>query len=154
MIILAIGLLVAAMLLCFLEIIVTSFGAMTALAVCCAIGSCWAAFRQDSTSGWVFIALNIVGMVTAFLISLRFFSKRLALPKSQTEEGGYVPVADLSNLVGKIGVAFTPLRPGGTAVIEDRKIDVVASGGFIEPNTRVRVLFVEGVKVVVERETL
>lgn len=153
---LAIALLAAAMLLCFLEILVVSWGAITALAVACAIGSCWAAFSVEggSGTGWLFVALNLIGMLGSFLVSLKFFSQRLALKNSQVEEGGYQPVADLGNLLGKSGVAFTMLRPGGTALIDGRKIDVVASGGLIEKDSRVRVLAVEGTKVVVERETL
>ena len=154
MLILASALLVAALALCFFEVLVISFGMMTALALACGAGSCWAAFREGPDTGWLFVCLNIFGMVAAFVVSLRFFSARLALRKTQVEEGGYQPVANLGNLVGKTGVAFTTLRPGGTALIDGQKVDVVAFGGFIEKDARVKVLSVEGVKVVVEREVL
>jgi membrane-bound serine protease (ClpP class) len=151
---LAIGLLVAAMALCFLEILVVSFGAMTAAALACAGGSCWAAFALGPNTGWSFVVLNAVGMIASFVVSFRLFSNRLALRQSQVEDGGYQPVADLSGLAGKSGMAFTTLRPGGTALIDGRKVDVVAAGGMIEQHARIKVLTVEGTKVVVEREVL
>jgi membrane-bound serine protease (ClpP class) len=150
----AIGLLVAALVLCFLEILVVSFGAMTAAALACAGGSCMAAFAISADAGWLFVVLNSVGIIASFVVSFRLFSDRLALRKSQVEDGGYQAVADLAGLAGKSGVAFTTLRPGGTALIDGRKIDVVASGGMIEKDVRIKVLSVEGTKVVVEREVL
>jgi membrane-bound serine protease (ClpP class) len=154
-VLLAIGLLIAAVALCFLEILVISFGLMTALALACAVGSCWAAYSSESPDAvWLFVFLNLAGMTAAFLVSFRFFSARLALSKTQVEEGGYQTTADLGSLVGKTGVAFTTLRPGGTALIDGQKVDVVASGGFIEKDARIKVLSVEGIKVVVEREVL
>jgi membrane-bound serine protease (ClpP class) len=151
---LAIGLLVAAAALSFLEILVVSFGMMTVLALACAAGSCWSAFGVGTGTGWVFVCLNIFGMTGAFLVSLKFFSSRLSLRKTQVEEGGYQTVANLGGLVGKTGVAFTTLRPGGTALIDGQKVDVVAFGGFIDKDARIKVLSVEGIKVVVEREVL
>ena len=56
---------------------------------------------------------------------------------------------DLGHLVGKQGVAITPLRPAGTCVIDDQRYDVVSDGGFVTANTRVEVVHTEGTRVVV-----
>lgn len=58
-----------------------------------------------------------------------------------------VPVSALA--VGMAGVAVTPLRPSGQADIDGRLIDVVADMGLIDPGTPVRVVRVEGMRVVV-----
>ena len=50
---------------------------------------------------------------------------------------------------GSEGETLTLLRPAGTARFGDRRIDVVSDGGFVAPGTRVRVLRVEGIRVVV-----
>lgn len=50
---------------------------------------------------------------------------------------------------GDLGVALTPLRPCGTASIAARRVDVLTDGDWIEPQTPVRVIRVEGTKVVV-----
>ena len=48
-------------------------------------------------------------------------------------------------------MAVTPLRPAGIIEIADRRIDAVSDGAFIDSGSRVRVLTVEGSRVVVER---
>ncbi len=50
---------------------------------------------------------------------------------------------------GAEGEAITLLRPAGTARFGGQRIDVVSDGGFVPPGTRVRVLRVEGIRVVV-----
>jgi membrane-bound ClpP family serine protease len=55
------------------------------------------------------------------------------------------------NLVGQIGVAENLLRPAGTIHIAGRRVDVVTRGEPIEAGAHVRVLEVEGNRVVVAR---
>lgn len=57
----------------------------------------------------------------------------------------------LEMLKGKSGRAVTPLRPAGTAVIEGKRVDVVAETGLIENDSLVNVVLVEGNRVVVRR---
>ena len=150
----AIALLVGAMVLFFLELFVPSMGFLTVAGLACAAGSCWVAFGVSPNTGWLFVGLNAVGAVAAVAAAFKVLPHSpLTLKRSEIEDGGYQPVEKPGELLGKVGVAFTTLRPGGTALIEGRKIDVVASGGFIEPNARVKVIAVEGFRVVVERET-
>jgi len=47
------------------------------------------------------------------------------------------------------GKALTILRPAGTVIINNERIDVVSEGGFIEQNTKVIVIKVEGARIVV-----
>ncbi|KYF70592.1 hypothetical protein BE11_44355 [Sorangium cellulosum] len=69
----------------------------------------------------------------------------------ETQRGGRGPDARLAAaLVGKEGRALTPLRPAGTVEIEDRAVDVVTDGLYVEAGTPVRVASVEGNRVVVE----
>jgi len=53
---------------------------------------------------------------------------------------------------GKTGEATTDLRPSGKARIDGDLVDVVTQGDFIERGDPVRVVEVEGVRVVVARE--
>lgn len=50
---------------------------------------------------------------------------------------------------GLAGVASTDLRPSGKARFGERLVDVVSSGDFIEAKTPIRVIEVEGARVVV-----
>ena len=60
---------------------------------------------------------------------------------------------DLVELVGVEGVTVTPLRPAGTMLVGEDRIDVVADGEFLAKGATVRVVEVEGTRVVVEAVT-
>lgn len=53
------------------------------------------------------------------------------------------------DLIGKVGVTFTPLRPAGTVIIDDERLDVVSEGSFTEKDKKVKVVKVEGSRIVV-----
>jgi membrane-bound serine protease (ClpP class) len=50
---------------------------------------------------------------------------------------------------GQEGVALTALRPAGAAQIGGQRVDVVADGGFVDAGRAVRVVVVEGARIVV-----
>ena len=51
------------------------------------------------------------------------------------------------------GYALTDLRPSGTVIIEDERVDVVSEGGFIKKGALVKIIKVEGSRIVV-RDTV
>jgi membrane-bound serine protease (ClpP class) len=53
--------------------------------------------------------------------------------------------------VGANGVALSILRPSGNAKFGDAIVDVITRGEFIEPATSIRVLAIEGSRIVVAR---
>src|SRR5699024_10161042 len=55
----------------------------------------------------------------------------------------------LYKFIGMEGVTVTPLRPAGTALFDNERIDVVSEGSFIELDKEVKVIKVEGMRVVV-----
>ena len=54
-----------------------------------------------------------------------------------------------TELLNGVGVALTHLRPSGTAKINGQRVDVVTETGFIERGTPVKVVAIEGVRIVV-----
>ena len=92
----------------------------------------------------------LVGMffLVKYLPKSTAFNK-LVLSESEHAEKGFVSYPSDKDLVGKEGIAFTTLRPGGTAEINGRRIDVVAESEFITQGTKIKVVRVEGIKVVV-----
>ena len=56
---------------------------------------------------------------------------------------------DRPELLNQTGVAFTQLRPAGTALIHGKRVDVLTEGELIERGTPVRVVAVEGMRVIV-----
>jgi membrane-bound serine protease (ClpP class) len=93
--------------------------------------------------------------VTVSIIMIKFFGKKISLfhkiilKDSTNTEKGYVSNKTRTDLIGKTGYSLTMLRPSGTAIIDQERVDVVTEGGFIEANKPIIVVKSEGVRVVV-----
>ncbi len=98
------------------------------------------------------LLVTLVVLVAGFWLATKYnFWRKVTLVNRQNREEGYVaPRQDLESLLGCRGVAATPLRPAGTALLEGNKVDVVTEGDFISPGTTVLVIRVEGTRVVVK----
>jgi len=77
------------------------------------------------------------------------FFRRMVLTDQTSSELGYVSYENRLELIGLEGRTLTPLRPSGSALFGDERLDVVSEGGFIEKDRKVRVVKVEGVRIVV-----
>ncbi|MUK87086.1 nodulation protein NfeD [Ornithinibacillus sp. L9] len=75
--------------------------------------------------------------------------RHVILRDRTTTELGYVSKENRLDLIGLEGVTVTPLRPSGTAILDDERLDVVSEGSFIAANKPIKVVKVEGVRVVV-----
>ncbi|MGH7517126.1 MAG: NfeD family protein [Gemmatimonadales bacterium] len=64
-------------------------------------------------------------------------------------EGGYISAPMRDDLVGRDAVAVTDLRPSGTALVGEERVDVVTEGEFITQGSPLRVLRSEGYRLVV-----
>jgi membrane-bound serine protease (ClpP class) len=98
--------------------------------------------------------LVLAGIILWILI--KFFGlkaswNKIVLSAKQTNEAGYVSSRDRSELLGQEGVTITQLRPSGFAKFGDRKEDVVSEGEIIPLGVKVKVIAVEGAKVVVRK---
>ncbi|MFB5087927.1 nodulation protein NfeD [Psychrobacillus sp. PGGUH221] len=106
---------------------------------------------QMSISVLIALTVAIVGMV----IIMKFFGKQLKvlnkviLSDATTTEQGYVSNVNRLELIGKVAVTMTPLRPAGTIRIGDERIDAVSDGSFVEKNKQVVIIKVEGSRIVV-----
>ena len=56
-----------------------------------------------------------------------------------------------NNSIGSIGYTINDLRPSGTVKFKNKKLDVVTSGEFIPKNTEVKIISIEGSKVIVRK---
>ena len=70
--------------------------------------------------------------------------KNISLDETQDTSMGYISNKYPDNLVGKIGKAYTVLRPSGKIIIGEEIYDATSSGGFIEKNSKVKVVSNEG----------
>lgn len=99
-------------------------------------------------SGAMLFALLGMFFLVKYLPKSTAFNK-LVLSESEKAEQGFVSYPSEKDLIGKTGIAFTTLRPGGTAEIDGRRIDVVADSEYIDKDVKIKVIRVEGIKVVV-----
>lgn len=67
-----------------------------------------------------------------------------------TDRGVVAGSGRYDGYVGRTGTARTALRPAGIAEFGDERLDVVTSGDLIDPGSAVRIVHVEGTRVVVE----
>ncbi len=101
--------------------------------------------------------LLIVLLVLAIAIStsLRSITRgrlsKSSLVHSETEsnEDGYRSIEDLAVFMDKEGTATTVLRPAGIADFEGVRLNVSSEGDYIPAGTTVRIIKVEGAKILV-----
>jgi membrane-bound serine protease (ClpP class) len=105
----------------------------------------------------VTISMVVSMVILAFLIRRLARSPlfdRLVLFSRLDKSSGYSATEERHELIGRTGVTITPLRPAGIADFDGIKLDVVSDGKFIEAGERVRVVRVEGIRIVVDQDSL
>ncbi|MGD0059675.1 MAG: NfeD family protein [Verrucomicrobiia bacterium] len=70
---------------------------------------------------------------------------------AKTETGVQAQPSQASNWIGREGVAHTPLRPAGAALIDGQRLDVVAESGVIESGSRIKIIAVNENRLVVRK---
>ena len=110
-------------------------------------------------AAWVLTSstLLLIGSAWALIRTLpsssRLAESGIFLPAKTTSAIGYESAEVRSDLVGKYGTAITDLRPAGTALIGDERIDVVSESEWISAGTPVKVLSAEGYRHIVRSIT-
>ena len=117
------------------------------------LGLAWVKFGLKT--GFIYSSATIALTIPLAILGLWLFPRTrlgrsfiLNIAANRTD-GFQAPPKDLVNLVGKSGKSLTPLRPAGTALINDQRVDVVTLGDFIDPEVEIEVILVEGNRVVV-----
>ena len=85
-----------------------------------------------------------------FLPKTSFYRRLVLGTASASGPAITVPVVNLELHTGDTGIAATTLRPSGKATFRGEPYDVVTGGDFITAGTSVRVISVDGMRVVVE----
>lgn len=101
------------------------------------------------------LGISLVVAIVASIALLRLLPKtqmgrHLVLQTGLDAQSGFTsePVSE-HDLVGKLGIAMSTLRPAGIADIDGKRIDVVSDGDYIEAGEPIRVDHVDGNRVVV-----
>jgi len=107
---------------------------------------------QATYSILIALSISVIGifLLIKYIPSTRTWRKFVLSTEQKKELGYTVGTKDLKRLIGKEGFAITPLRPSGIAEVSDRKLDVITQGEYIIPNSKIKIISVEGNKIVVE----
>lgn len=100
-------------------------------------------------TGNLVLVAGVIGLALGVFGWLKFFPEsrfaRRFISKGATGELGVAK----PGLLHCTGVAITQLRPSGAAVFSGQRVDVVTEGGLIDRGAPVKVVEVEGARVVV-----
>lgn len=110
--------------------------------------------RVQLTQAFFTLGYAIMLTVVAIILALKFLPKssiwrNIVLTAEEKKETGFVSFASLDTYLGKTGKTITILRPSGKAIFEGQILDVITQGDFIESNKPVKVINVQGNKLVV-----
>lgn len=144
------------------ELFVPSGGVLFITAILCILVSVVMAFAVHTLAGIAFLVVCIVLATILPGIGFRIWRRspvgqRMFLdpPSEPEEEDGEErnsqPGRGLryASLVGEVGRTLTPLRPAGMTDFHGQRIDTVSEGVMIDRGVFVRVIRVEGNRVVV-----
>lgn len=114
-------------------------------------GAIIVAFNISAVCGfYVLFGVFILVALTTYAWIRLFPKSGIGQKMTLTMDGKAFKSADVhQSLLGKTGIAHSELRPAGYALIEGKRIDVVSEGAVVEINTPIRVIKVEGTRVVV-----
>lgn len=150
----AVLLFVAGVVLLIIEANIPGFGVAGIGGIIAIVGSIFFA-SPSPAEAIISIAVAIVICAVGLPLAFKYLTKsrlldRLILSSAEKSEAGFIGTSVSDDCVGKIGITLTPLRPAGTALIDGKRMDVVSEGAFIKKGAKVKVIKVEGPRIVVE----
>ncbi len=130
-------------------------GIMGIMGFCLILGSIFLGWSTFPEYGLIIAIGEVLGTIAILILGFwAMANTRLGnlfvMRGVQRKEDGYSGPAQSPDLVGQIAVAHTPLRPAGTLLLNEERIDAVSNGTYIDKGAEVRIIQVEGHRVVVE----
>ena len=113
----------------------------------------WLNHGPVAALGMLLIILSV--MAIAISMSLRsatngkLSKSRIILRETESNEAGYRSSEDMEVFLGREGRTTTVLRPTGIAEFDGVRLNVVSEGEFIQADTSVRVVRIEGSRILV-----
>ena len=113
-------------------------------------------FEHGPVATLAMLLIVLLVLAIAISTSLRSITKgrlsKSSLVHSETEsnEDGYRSIEDLAVFMDKEGIATSVLRPTGIADFDGVRLNVSSEGDYIPAGTKVRIIKVEGAKILVQ----
>ncbi|AHM56729.1 putative membrane bound hydrolase YqeZ [Peptoclostridium acidaminophilum DSM 3953] len=99
------------------------------------------------------LVLTVVVVVLIFKkLPKRKLAKTLLLDTNLSKESGFIPAKEMLEYIDREGRAVSFLRPSGKIEIDNNILDAVSDGEFIQKDELVKVIRVEGSKIIVRKK--
>lgn len=149
-----IGLFILGFVLLLIEVfIIPGFGITGISGIIAIFASLVLSFRNIREASYAISFAIVVSFLVIVVMSKRLGKSkslgRLVLRTAEHTDDGYVATPVRQDYVGKTGHTLTFMRPSGTVLIEDERIDAVTEGEFLREGCKVQVIKVEGPRLVV-----
>jgi membrane-bound serine protease (ClpP class) len=119
----------------------------------CLLAAIVVGFVAFGMQAGILIALLVIILAGVCLVVwIKFFPKtRMGLSLTLSDNGKTFKSAstEFMDLLNKEGVVLSTLRPAGIAMVDGKRVDVVADGSWIESGKPIKVTRVEGVRILV-----
>jgi membrane-bound serine protease (ClpP class) len=137
------------------EIFLPSGGLLSLAAVGLFGYSLFIVFHDISTmAGTYFVLADLFMIPVLVVVSLKILARSPAtLRETLSSDNGVVSQSpDLKNFLGREGKSVTDLHPGGTAIIDGKRLDVVSRGEYIDKDSSLIVEEVTGNQIIVREK--
>lgn len=115
----------------------------------CLLVAVFLGYGENFSTGNAVLGVVIVGLAAGTWAWLKFFPESRMAQKFVSQSAVGELGVEKPELLHGAGTTLTALRPSGVATINGQRVDVVAETGFIEPGTNIKVVAVEGARIVV-----
>lgn len=142
-----------------IEMFTPGFGLFGILGILCFVGGITLRVLMGGGAVEIILTIVLIAAVLTILFAVTARSARsgrlsktpLILSQNAVSTGMTEGTKDYSYLLSKEGVTTTFLRPVGKAEIDGELIEVISDGDIIEVGERIKVIDVEGQKVIVKK---
>lgn len=137
------------------EVFVPSGGLISLCALACLVGGALIFFQHSVAAGWIGIGIAAVMIPGVLIFAYKIFpktrfGKSVTLTPPEREQGDAIPdTSELKEMLGKVGVVITPLRPVGMCDFSGQRVECVAEGGYVDKDKKVKVIDVESTQLTV-----
>jgi membrane-bound ClpP family serine protease len=139
------------------EVFIPSGGLLGFMSIASLVAGIVVAFyHRGAEVGLIFLILTALAVPAALSVAFRYWpqtpmGRRLLLQAPRADE--VLPDSPqrqrLRQLVGKFGVAKSVMMPSGAVLVEGEVIDALSEGQFIEAGQPIKIIQVQGTRVVV-----
>ncbi|MEM1158785.1 MAG: NfeD family protein [Verrucomicrobiota bacterium] len=127
-------------------------------AVCLLAAGVMGFFYFDTSTAILILLAEVFSGIILTVIWFRYFFDspmgstlvhRDSLAQARSDQTSNSTQSPLSELIGSAGTTLTPLRPSGSARINNKRYDVLTEGKMVESGKPVNVVKIDGAHIIV-----